>query len=54
MSNKNNELEVLCDFLRDMAYNTNAGRAYVDFTMENGDVFSVEYKPSKKHDHERV
>lgn len=54
MSDKNSDFEVLCDYLRDMANKTNAGRAYVDFTLENGDVFRVEYKPSKKRDHERV
>lgn len=48
------ELAVLIDFLKDMAYKANAGRTYIDFTLENGDVFCVEYKPSKKHDHERV
>lgn len=54
MSDKNSDLDVLCDYLKDMAYETNAGRAYVDFTMENGYVFRVEYKQSKKSDHERV
>lgn len=54
MSDKNSDLDFLCDYLRDMAYRTNAGRAYVDYTLENGDVFRVEYKPSKKRDHERV
>lgn len=38
----------LCDYLKDMADRSNAGRAYVDFKLENGDVFRVEYKPSKK------
>lgn len=38
----------LCEYLEDMAVKTNAGRAYIDFTKENGDVFRIEYKRSNK------
>lgn len=48
MDDKNNDFVRLCNYLRDMAKRTNAGRAYIDFTQENGDVFRIEYKPSKK------
>ncbi len=42
------DLVELCNHLERMAKSTNAGRAYVDFTRENGDVFRIEYKPFKK------
>lgn len=48
MGENDNAFVVLCDYLKNMADKTNAGRAYVDFTKENGDVFRVEYKPAKK------
>lgn len=42
------DLVELCNHLEKMAKFTNAGRAYVEFTRENGDIFRVEYKPNKK------
>lgn len=48
MEDVNNAFVALCDYLKNMADKTNAGRAYVDFTCEDGSVFRIEYKPSKK------
>ena len=48
MDNENSDLAALCEYLKDIADRSNAGRAYIEFTRENGDVFRVEYKPSKK------
>lgn len=48
MSNKKDLFIQLCEELKRMADSTNAGRAYVDFKRENGDIFRVEYKPKKK------
>lgn len=48
MKDENNAFVALCDYLKNMADKTNAGRAYIDFTKENGDVFRIEYKRSKK------
>lgn len=41
-------LDLVFGFLKDFADKANAGKAYVDFTKENGDVFRIEYKPNRK------
>lgn len=48
MEEKEDAFTAVCRFLKDMADKANAGKAYVDFTTENGDVFRIEYKPAKK------
>lgn len=48
MDNENDTFIALCNHLKRIGDSTHAGRVYVDFTKENGDVFRVEYKPSKK------
>lgn len=48
MSNKKDLFIQLCEELKRMADSTNAGRAYVEFKREDGDIFRVEYKPNKK------
>lgn len=48
MDNKNSDFVALCDYLKNLADRTNAGRAFVDFTKDNGDVFRIEYIPSSK------
>lgn len=48
MSMKKDLFIQLCEELKRMADSTNAGRAYVEFKREDGDIFRVEYKPSKK------
>lgn len=48
MEEENNAFVVLCDYLKNMADKSNAGRAYIDFTKENGDVYRIEYKRSNK------
>ena len=44
---KQDTFVTLCEQLKRIADNTNAGKAYIDFTRENGDVFRVEYKRAK-------
>lgn len=48
MEEENVDFVALCDYLKDMAVKTNAGRACIDFTQANGDVYRIEYKRSKK------
>lgn len=48
MNNKKTDFEIICEWLKDFADRSHAGKAFVDFTMENGDVFRIVYKPAKK------
>lgn len=48
MSKENDPFVAICEWLKHMGDSTNAGRAYIDFTRDNGDVFRIEYLPSKK------
>lgn len=48
MQEKEDYFVALCEWLKSIADGTKAGRAYIDFTRENGDVFRIEYIPNKK------
>lgn len=48
MDKENDAFIAVCEYLKHMADATKAGRAFVDFTKENGDIFRIEYLPSKK------
>lgn len=48
MSKKDDAFVALCDWLKHMADETNAGRAFVDFKKDDGSNIRIEYKPAKK------
>lgn len=38
----------LVDYLKNLADGTNAGKAWVDFSFEDGSAVRIEYKPTKR------
>lgn len=42
------DLDILFNFLKHLGDESNAGRAFVEFTIDDGGVFRIEYKRSKK------
>lgn len=47
MSKKEGGILDVFGYLKHMSESYGAGRAYIDFTCEDGSVFRIEYKPKK-------
>ena len=48
MSKKEGGILAVFGYLKYMSESSGAGRAYVDFTCEDGSIFRIEYKPKKR------
>ena len=42
------DFETLLDYLKGLADRANAGKAYIEWTFEDGGCFRLEYKPEKR------